>query len=581
MASENAKIDNNYKKTLTAITDDVAAEIRRLLVDPTTGRLRVSAVITAGAITSLNGLTDEIQTFAVGTTGDDFNIVSVAGTHTFNIPDASATTRGLLTSADWTTFNDKQPAMGADDNYVTDAEKTVIGNTSGVNTGDQDLSGYVVGPASATDNAIPRYDATTGKLIQNSGIVIDDSNRLGINNTSPSYALDMIGWARIQGLDAPTGAAVSNQGTPGTTEYDYAIVTLVPGGGYGEYAEPYTSTGNATLDGTNFNRITWTDVPGAAGYEIWRTVSDGTPSSIGKIGTVAQGVQQFDDTGLAGDDNDVNDIYNGASLIIGKEGLPAHIYSPDATSDNTSGGSLYLYTGLGKGGGNGGNLGLYAGQGGDGEGNGGWLDLYTGNGGIDGNGGAATLRAGDGGTNGDGGNIYIKPGQVGTDGSYSGSIYLQNPVNYKYATLDMSSISSTSKTFTFPNLTGTFALQEYNSSNILSTTTGINAKTVATTNLYTVPAGKTAIITGVIIRCTTATAVTVVPTLGVGIAAGEADIMPSTALTGLDLTTEFYRYSVEGVAVTGAAAAVIKLGIDTGATATTMTIAVDLIGYLI
>ena len=109
MASENAKIDNNYKKTLTAITDDVAAEIRRLLVDPTTGRLKVSAVVTAGAIASLNGLDDAIQTFAVGTTGDDFNIVSAAGTHTFHIPDASATKRGLLTSADWTTFNDKAP----------------------------------------------------------------------------------------------------------------------------------------------------------------------------------------------------------------------------------------------------------------------------------------------------------------------------------------------------------------------------------------------------------------------------------------------------------------------------------------
>jgi hypothetical protein len=34
--------------------------------------------------------------------------------------------------------------MGADDNYVTDAEKTVIGNTSGTNTGDQDLSGYQI-----------------------------------------------------------------------------------------------------------------------------------------------------------------------------------------------------------------------------------------------------------------------------------------------------------------------------------------------------------------------------------------------------------------------------------------------------
>lgn len=35
--------------------------------------------------------------------------------------------------------------------------------------------GDVVGPSSATDNAIARYDGTTGKLIQNSGITIDDS----------------------------------------------------------------------------------------------------------------------------------------------------------------------------------------------------------------------------------------------------------------------------------------------------------------------------------------------------------------------------------------------------------------------
>lgn len=34
-----------------------------------------------------------------------------------------------------------EPLKGVDDNYVTDAEKVVIGNTSGTNTGDQDLSG--------------------------------------------------------------------------------------------------------------------------------------------------------------------------------------------------------------------------------------------------------------------------------------------------------------------------------------------------------------------------------------------------------------------------------------------------------
>lgn len=34
--------------------------------------------------------------------------------------------------------------LGPDDNYVTDAEKTKLGNLSGTNTGDQDLSGYAL-----------------------------------------------------------------------------------------------------------------------------------------------------------------------------------------------------------------------------------------------------------------------------------------------------------------------------------------------------------------------------------------------------------------------------------------------------
>ena len=62
-------------------------------------------------ITSLNALTALSQTFATGTSGTDFNISSATSTHTFNLPSASATNRGLLTSADWTTFNNKQNAL--------------------------------------------------------------------------------------------------------------------------------------------------------------------------------------------------------------------------------------------------------------------------------------------------------------------------------------------------------------------------------------------------------------------------------------------------------------------------------------
>jgi hypothetical protein len=45
-------------------------------------------------------------------------------------------------------------------------------------------AGDVVGPASATDNAIVRFDSTTGKLIQNSGITIADGASGTLSNTN-------------------------------------------------------------------------------------------------------------------------------------------------------------------------------------------------------------------------------------------------------------------------------------------------------------------------------------------------------------------------------------------------------------
>jgi hypothetical protein len=54
-----------------------------------------------------------VQFFAVGTSGTDFNIASSVDTHTFNLPTASGTNRGALSSGDWTTFNNKENAITA------------------------------------------------------------------------------------------------------------------------------------------------------------------------------------------------------------------------------------------------------------------------------------------------------------------------------------------------------------------------------------------------------------------------------------------------------------------------------------
>lgn len=49
-------------------------------------------------------------------------------------------------------------------------------------------TGDVVGPGSATDNALARFDSTTGKLIQNSGVIVDDSNNVSGVGTLASGA---------------------------------------------------------------------------------------------------------------------------------------------------------------------------------------------------------------------------------------------------------------------------------------------------------------------------------------------------------------------------------------------------------
>jgi hypothetical protein len=67
---------------------------------------QVITTFTTG-LNALNGLTAQVQNFATGTSGTDFGISSASSTHTFNLPTASASNRGALSSGDWTTFNGK------------------------------------------------------------------------------------------------------------------------------------------------------------------------------------------------------------------------------------------------------------------------------------------------------------------------------------------------------------------------------------------------------------------------------------------------------------------------------------------
>lgn len=82
----------------------------------------------------------DIGTIANDGTGDPLRTAFTKTNDNFT--ELYTVTNALGTAAN-SNVGDFAPALGADDNYVTDAEKVVIGNTSGTNTGDQDLSGYV------------------------------------------------------------------------------------------------------------------------------------------------------------------------------------------------------------------------------------------------------------------------------------------------------------------------------------------------------------------------------------------------------------------------------------------------------
>lgn len=95
-------------------------------------------------------------------------------------------------------------------------------------------SGDVVGPASATDNAVVRYDGTTGKLIQNSAVTVEDSGALRLNGSSSGYvALAPAAAAGSTTYTLPSADGTNGQvlSTDGSGTLSWATASGGGGGG--------------------------------------------------------------------------------------------------------------------------------------------------------------------------------------------------------------------------------------------------------------------------------------------------------------------------------------------------------------
>jgi hypothetical protein len=160
-------------------------------------------------------------------------------------------------------------------------------------------------------------DATAGKNFMAGGLylpaILSSGGGIAVSGSLSPQAVKTVQ------LSGTANANIANIGVAGATTDTYKVICRdVNGGTLPTGASPSTTTANATLNGSNFNRLTiaTTQQPqGCVTYDIYRTVAGGTPSSLGKIGSVSASSSAsepvvasgyattltFDDTGLAGD----------------------------------------------------------------------------------------------------------------------------------------------------------------------------------------------------------------------------------------------------------------------------------------
>ena len=180
------EVSNNTDVTANTAKTGVTTQISNVVDDTTPqlgGDLDVQTFTVDGRDVSTDGI--KLDSIESGADVTDTTNVTTSGA----LMDSEVTNLAQVKAFDTT---DYEPAKGVDDNFVTDAEKVVIGNTSNTNTGDQVLP-TDFDPA-GTDNSTDVTLAGTGTYLSLTGqaITVDPITESDISDLGSYQPLDTV-----------------------------------------------------------------------------------------------------------------------------------------------------------------------------------------------------------------------------------------------------------------------------------------------------------------------------------------------------------------------------------------------------
>ena len=256
----------------------------------------VVPIVVSGATTTNKATISSIQTFmqgnldlgvtsvgiTLGSSGTDVSVsgspITSSGNITINLPTASATNRGLLSAADWVTFNSKQDAGS----FVTlDTTQTITAQKTFTTSGSSDT--MIISHGSGSGFALDVLKAGNGEAIR-------------VTKTSGSgNAMTISGGNFEAGTIVKTGGTSSQflkaDGSIDSTAYTTNTGTVTSVSGTGtvsglSLSGTVTTSGNLTLGGTL--SLTSANVTDALGFTPYNATNPaGYTTNVGTVTSVA------------------------------------------------------------------------------------------------------------------------------------------------------------------------------------------------------------------------------------------------------------------------------------------------------